>query len=207
MVPAPGGRAGGLRALGRSFAHAWDGLVEAAMFQRNMRIHLALGAIACAFAAAAPIQPVEAALLYACVGLVVAAEAANTALEGLVDLLAPEIQARARTAKDAAAAAVLVLAVASVLVAAAIAVHAWPALRRDGPALALPLAAGAGIATAIAVLGTAALPRAAYLAALAGGLALVVAIARAASVTGAAGALGALAVAADAARRRARDLP
>jgi diacylglycerol kinase (ATP) len=118
---------------------------------RNLRIHLSLGVLAGTFSAVAPLAPAERAILLVCVAAVIAAEAANTAVEAIVDLVSPEWNERARIAKDAAAAAVLVLAAGSVLAFLAIVlgrwdalVEAWPALR--GPALnAATLALVAGL--------------------------------------------------------------
>jgi len=50
------------------------------------------------------------------IGVVFAAEMGNSAVESLVDLLAPEYHERAKVAKDAAAGAVLTLAIAAVAV-------------------------------------------------------------------------------------------
>ena len=111
----------GRHGLLRSFAFAWAGLAEGAVRDRNLRIHLALGVLAGAVAARAPLEPVERAVLVACVAAVVAAEALNTAIEAAVDLAAPGWDERARVAKDSAAGAVLVLAAGSVLVLVALA--------------------------------------------------------------------------------------
>jgi diacylglycerol kinase len=139
--------------LRASFGFAWDGLAEGAVRDRNLRIHLALGALAGAFAALAPLAPGERALLALCVAAVVGAEAANSALEAAVDLACPGRDERARIAKDAAAGAVLALAAGSVLAflaiagprAAELAEHA----RALGPA-GLVLAAGAAAAAGAA---------------------------------------------------------
>jgi diacylglycerol kinase (ATP) len=111
------GRHGFLASLG----FAWDGLAEGAVRGRNVRIQLALGVLAGAFAARAPLGTPERALVVLCVALVVAAECANSAIEAVVDLATPGPDERARVAKDSAAAAVLALAAGSVLVAAAVA--------------------------------------------------------------------------------------
>jgi diacylglycerol kinase (ATP) len=139
--------------LARSFAFAWAGLAEGAVRDRNLRIHLALGVLAGALAARVPLEPVERALLLACVALVVAAETMNSAIEAAVDLAAAGFDERARVAKDSAAAAVLSLAAGSVLVLAAIA----------GPRLAEIVAAsgalgGAGAGAAVAAAATLLLP-------------------------------------------------
>jgi diacylglycerol kinase len=111
-----------------------------------MRIQLAAGIVAGGFAAAAPLSPVERALLLLCVFAVIGAEAANTALEAAVDLAQPERSEGARLAKDAAAGAVLALAAGSVAVLAAILEGSWDRLLAVRSALALPAAATLGVA-------------------------------------------------------------
>ena len=142
------------RSLARSFRFAWNGLADGAIRDRNLRIHLGLGALAASFAAVAPLLPAERALLVLCVAAVLAAEALNSALEAAVDLASPGSDERARFAKDSAAGAVLALAAGSVLAFLAIAagrraeLAAWAAAlgpvgiaRLGGGALAGALAA------------------------------------------------------------------
>ncbi len=131
-----------------AFRFAWDGLAEGAVRDRSLRVHLGLGVLAGAFAARAPVTPGERAVLVLCITAVVAAEALNSALEAAVDLSSPERDERARTAKDAAAGAVLALAAGSVLAFVAIAGPAAWALSSRVRALIIP-AAGA-LATAVA---------------------------------------------------------
>lgn len=119
------------------------------MRDRNLRVHLALGVLAGSFAAVAPLAPGERAVLLLCISAVIAAEAANTAVEAVVDLVSPEWNERARIAKDAAASAVLVLAAGSVLAFTAVAEARLEALRATLPGLAVP-ASGAALAAVVA---------------------------------------------------------
>jgi len=151
-TPEPEPQSGRNRNLSRhtlvqSFGWAWDGLGGAAVRERNMRIHLALGVLASAAASLVPLDGAQRALLLLAVALVVAGEAANSALEAVVDLVSPTWNARARVAKDAAAGAVLALAGGSAVVLLAVALPAIPALRARWPALA-PGVAGALAASA-----------------------------------------------------------
>ncbi len=192
--------------LPRSFGYAWNGLVEAALRERNFRIHLGLGVLACAFTAVAPLQAAERALLLLCAALVLAAEASNSALEAVVDLVSPGPAEGARIAKDAAAGAVLVLSAGSVLVLAMIAGAAAPGLAALGAALA-PAAAGALATSLAAGLLPVPWPRpvAVDLALAVGGAAGLVPVARSAgSEAGTAGAALLLAVALAAVVRRRR---
>lgn len=135
----------GRHSLPRSFAFAWDGLAEGALRDRNLRIHLALGVLAGAFAAHAPLSPAERALLVLCIALVLGAESMNSALEAVVDLASPGWDERARIAKDAAAATVLAVAAGSVLVLLVVGTPHLESLAARAGALALP-AAGAVVA-------------------------------------------------------------
>ena len=131
----------GQHGLLRSFAFAWAGLAEGAVRDRNLRVHLALGVLAGAVAARAPLEPAGRALLVACIAAVVAAESLNSAIEAAVDLASPGWDERARVAKDSAAGAVLALAAGSVLVLAAIAGPRLRDLLEGGGLLGLPGAA------------------------------------------------------------------
>lgn len=196
----------GRHGLCRSFGFAWAGLAGAAARDRNLRIHLALGTLAAAFAAVAPLDPGARALLLLCVAAVTAAEAANSALEAAVDLASPGLSEGARVAKDAAAGAVLALAAGSVLVLAVVAAPLAAPLAARAASLA-PAAAGALGAAAAAGLLPAPWPRPAAvdLALGAGALACLVPVALAAeSIVPLVAALLLLAVAADGARRRRR---
>jgi diacylglycerol kinase (ATP) len=119
---------------------------------RNLRIHLAAGVLAGAFVAVAPLAAAERAVILLCVALVISAEAANTAIEAIVDLVSPGWNERARIAKDAAAAAVLALAAGSVLALAAIVAARWDELVAAAPRLADAASSAVVIALAAGVL-------------------------------------------------------
>ena len=146
-----------------SFGHAWDGLVDAAVGQRNMRIHLVAGVLAGSFAAVAPLSPAERGLIVLCAALVTSAEAANTALEALVDLHGGPRSELGRIAKDAAAGAVLILAGASVALFAIVAWGHSRDLARDWRTLVTPgvISLGLGVTTALLVMSAGPLARAA----------------------------------------------
>lgn len=102
--------------LHRRFGFALAGVREAFAREASFKIQLlaAVGAIAIAVALRAP--PLWLALVAVMIGLVLAAELFNTALEHALDGLHPQQAQFVRIAKDCAAAAVLVLSVASVVV-------------------------------------------------------------------------------------------
>ena len=106
-----------LRRVLRSFGFAFDGLRTVARTQPNFRVHLLAAAIAVGVAILLRLSPVELALIVLTISVVLAAEALNTALETVCDLVSPAYHPLVKRAKDASAAAVLVTAIGSVLVA------------------------------------------------------------------------------------------
>jgi len=100
----------------QSFRHAWDGWVYALRTQRNLRIHLCAGGMVAATAWWLDLDVLRLAVLALMIGLVIAGELFNTALEAVVDLLSPQYHDHAKIAKDVAAAAVLLLGTTSVII-------------------------------------------------------------------------------------------
>ncbi len=99
--------------LARAFRYAFAGWERAWRDQPNLRVEVAIGALALALAAwlSAPFAPIVLA-----VGLVLSLELANSALEATVDLLSPERRDGAAAAKDLAAGAVLMASAAALVV-------------------------------------------------------------------------------------------
>ncbi|NDJ18161.1 diacylglycerol kinase family protein [Myxacorys almedinensis] len=101
-----------------SFKYAWMGVSYAFLTQRNFRIHVLVGSAAIALGIVLRSSVVEVAVIGLTVGLVLAMELLNTAIESVVDLTVKQsYHELAKIAKDCAAAAVLVAAIAAVLVA------------------------------------------------------------------------------------------
>jgi diacylglycerol kinase len=94
----------------RSFGYAAAGLGYLVRTQPNFRVHLAATAAVLLLAVGLSATGVEIAVLMLAIGLVLVAEAMNTALEAVVDLASPAIHPLARIAKDVAAAGVLLAA-------------------------------------------------------------------------------------------------
>jgi diacylglycerol kinase len=105
-----------LRRVLRSFGFAGAGIVTLLQTQPNARVHLLFGMGVVLLAYGLGISAIEWAVLALTMGLVLATEAMNAALESAVDLASPSIQPLARQAKDVAAGAVLLSAVTAVLV-------------------------------------------------------------------------------------------
>ncbi len=105
----------------QSLPHAFKCAAEGVAFafkQRNMRIDAGFAVAAVALGFVLRIDAPSWLAIVICIGAVMAAETANTAIEAVVDLVSPEYHVLAKHAKDCAAGAALILAVASVVVAA-----------------------------------------------------------------------------------------
>lgn len=109
--------AGARYTLAHAFACAGQGVLATIKRERNMKIHCAAAvfAIVAALAVRAPLWGVAAVVV--CIGVVMALECVNTAVEAVVDLVSPEWHELAKLAKDAAAGATLIAAAMSVVVA------------------------------------------------------------------------------------------
>ena len=90
-----------------SFVCAVNGLVYTLRTQRNTWIELTATVVVIIAGIWLRIRPVEWALLALTVGMILALEAVNSAIEALVDLVSPEYHELARIAKDCAAGAML----------------------------------------------------------------------------------------------------
>jgi undecaprenol kinase len=86
--------------------------------ERNVRIHVVLGALALGGAWLLHLPVLGWALVIFTIALVLTAELLNSAIEAVVDLVSPEDHPLAQRAKDVAAAGVLVSAVTAVTVGA-----------------------------------------------------------------------------------------
>jgi len=135
-----------LRRLGRSFVKAFAG-VGFLLREPNARIHVAAALTVVGAGRLVGLDRLEWAVIALNIGLVLALETLNTALEGYVDLAAPGRDEVAARAKDAAAGAVLIAAAASVLVAVLI---FGPRLEELGTALLLAWRLRPGLSAAYA---------------------------------------------------------
>ena len=99
-----------------SIRHALRGLAEMLREEANARLHLAAGLAAVALGLVLGLGRAEWTAVILAIGLVWAAEALNTALEDLCDLVSPEFHPLVRRAKDVAAGGVLCAALAAAVV-------------------------------------------------------------------------------------------
>ena len=104
----------------KSFLFAIQGFRTAVATERNIKVMLAVGALAVAAGLVIGLDLVSWAVILLCCAVVIMAELFNTAIETVVDLVSPEFHPLAGRAKDIAAAAVwflsFVVAIVGVLV-------------------------------------------------------------------------------------------
>mgnify|MGYP000084168428 CR=1 FL=1 len=99
----------------KSFTYAFNG-IKLSMQQRNMKVHIccAILAIVCGFIF--KINTVEWCIILICIGVVLALETINTAIESFVDLVEPNHNPIAGKIKDLAAGAVLIFSIISAVI-------------------------------------------------------------------------------------------
>jgi undecaprenol kinase len=100
----------------RSFRAALRGLGWLIVSERHFQLHLVAAFAAVLLGLVLGLAAMEWAILVLTIGLVLVAEAINTAIEHTIDLTVRQIDPLARTAKDVGAAGVLIAALISVLV-------------------------------------------------------------------------------------------
>ena len=101
----------------QKFANAIAGIRFTFETERNFRVHIVLGSVLILVMLFVQPTLIWWALLLLCIGLVLAAELANTAIETLADHLHPELHPAIGKVKDIMAGMVLVTSIASALVA------------------------------------------------------------------------------------------
>jgi undecaprenol kinase/diacylglycerol kinase (ATP) len=101
------------------------GLRQSIREGRHMKVHVIIGGIVLLVAFLLPLTPVERAILFLTVGIVISAKMFNTAFERVVDLVTQEWHPLAKAVKDIACGAVLVLALTSVAIALCIFIPYW----------------------------------------------------------------------------------
>ncbi|MCL2035339.1 MAG: diacylglycerol kinase family protein [Oscillospiraceae bacterium] len=102
--------------LKKSFTFAFSGIFRSLRHERNLRIHFFAAAYILYFSRYFELSKAEYAVLVTAIGGVIVCELMNTAIEAAVDLNTLAYNAFAKTAKDAAAGAVLVSSAISVAI-------------------------------------------------------------------------------------------
>lgn len=102
--------------LWKSFYYAFEGIKSALTTERNLLIHVSFVLVVILFGILLELSQIEWMICIILFGLVISMELMNTALEVVVDICSPEINQKAKLAKDTAAASVLVLAIISCII-------------------------------------------------------------------------------------------
>lgn len=105
-----------IRRLINSFKYAFRGIGHAYKYEQNFKVHSIFIIIVILTSIVLKISKAEWLFIIIIIGLVIATELINTALEALVDLVTSEYKELAKVAKDTASAAVLILALTSVII-------------------------------------------------------------------------------------------
>jgi diacylglycerol kinase len=101
----------------RSFNHAFQGLVSAVRFERNMRVHMVLAFAVLLVSIFLNLSRLQLVVIFVAVSFVFITELINSAIEAVVDMVTDEFDPRAKAAKDMAAGAVLVASMNALVVA------------------------------------------------------------------------------------------
>lgn len=99
-----------------SFKYAFQGMFSALKTERNLKIHVTIMILVIIAGIVLKISKIEWIICIILFGLVIGGEMLNSAIETVVDIAMPDINSKAKFAKDAAAGAVLVLAIASAII-------------------------------------------------------------------------------------------
>lgn len=99
----------------KSFKHAFNGLKLLFREEHNSRIHLFAAFIACCLGFLLNIEFPDWAVIIVMISIVFITEIINTSIENMADFVSPQYDARIKTIKDLAAAAVLVASIAAVV--------------------------------------------------------------------------------------------
>ena len=99
-----------------SFKYAFQGMFSALKTERNLKIHVTIIILVIIAGIVLKISKIEWIICIILFGLVIGGEMLNSAIETVVDIAMPDINPKAKFAKDAAAGAVLVFAIASAII-------------------------------------------------------------------------------------------
>ena len=99
-----------------SFKCAIQGIKQAVKTERNVKIHITIMILVIIEGIVLKINTQEWIICIILFGLVISLELVNSAIEATVDIAMPEINEKAKVAKDVAAGAVLVSAIASAII-------------------------------------------------------------------------------------------
>lgn len=99
-----------------SFKYAFQGVFSAIKTERNLKIHISIMILVIVAGIFLKISKMEWIICIILFGLVIGGEMLNSAIETVVDIAMPDINPKAKFAKDVAAGAVLIFAISSTII-------------------------------------------------------------------------------------------
>ena len=99
-----------------NFKYAISGIQSALKTEKNMKIHISIMIVVILMGIFFKISKMEWIICIILFALVLSAELVNTAIETVVDMVMPEINEKAKIAKDVSAGSVLIMAIASAII-------------------------------------------------------------------------------------------
>ena len=105
-----------MKKLVKSFKYAFIGIYTGFKQEQNMKIHVLIMILVIILGIVLKISKIEWIVCIILFGLVISAELFNTAIEETVNIAMPDINEKAKIAKDVSAGAVLVTAISSALI-------------------------------------------------------------------------------------------
>ena len=100
----------------KSFGYSIDGLKYAYKYEQSMLIHIFATILAILLGLICQITLIEWCMVFIAIGIVLAGELINTAIEAVVDLVTLEIHPLAKIAKDCGSAATFVMSVIAAII-------------------------------------------------------------------------------------------
>ena len=105
-----------MKKLIKSFKYAFEGIFTGFKQEQNMKIHVIIMILVIIAGIVLKISKLEWMMCIGLFGLVISAELFNTAIEQTVNIAMPEINEKAKIAKDVSAGAVLVTAIVAAVI-------------------------------------------------------------------------------------------
>ena len=105
-----------IKRLINSFGYATKGIISVYKTEQNILIHTIIAIIVLCLAFYFKVSSIESCILALSIGLVIAFEIINTAIEYTIDMAMPNIHPMAKLAKDSSSGAVLITAITSIVI-------------------------------------------------------------------------------------------
>lgn len=106
----------GKTSFGESVSHALDGIHYTTFHERNFRIEIAMAILVTIMSYILRVSLIEWCILVLTIGIILALELVNTAIERTVDLVTKDYLELAKIAKDVSAGAVFIMSMFSVVI-------------------------------------------------------------------------------------------